>query len=248
MQLAGASHLRNVGWGAGGVVAAADARSVRQTQTTSEDALSPFRIGMLLGALSMAVYLLWGSTSLPYDVLTWSFFAFVVACGGLFVGGVVHAWQKAREAPETIIRSAGVLVLLSFLALGPHFREVRKAAVFMQTADSARGLITREYIRGGLRLTVSFQVNSERHTVRRKARWQERDLRTGDSVWIYFQPEAPPEALVGRPGPDPFVTLHWLAIIWVVGGVLILGYLGPLLMKRVPAPQSGQVAVGGGAA
>ena len=212
-------------------VTAADARAVRQTQKALEDTLTPFRIGVAVGAIGTAVFLLRASSALPFDVLTWSVFAFVVACGGAFVGGAVLAWQNAREAPEIVLRAAGLLALLSLLPLGHHYREARKAAAFMETADSARGVVVRRYVRGGLHLTVTFQVNADPHSVMRKVRSQERDLRVGDSIWVYFQPGAPQEAFVGKPGPDPQTTFMWLAIIWVIGGVLLLGYWGPLLVK-----------------
>jgi hypothetical protein len=188
----------------------------------------------------MAVFLLRASSALPFDALTWSLFAFVAACGGAFVGGAVLAWRNAKQAPEILVRAAGLLALLSLLPLGQHYGEVGQAAAFMETADSARGVVASTYVRGGLRLTVTFQVNADRHSVIHKARSQERDLGVGDSIGVYFQPGAPQEALVGRPGPDPETTFTWLAIIWVIGGVLLLGYGGPLLMKRERSGHSGK--------
>jgi hypothetical protein len=198
--------------------------------------LTSFRVGFAVGAAGMAVYLLRTSSRLPFDWLTWSVFAFVVACGGAFIGGVVLAWQNARQAPEILLRAAALLGLISLLPLGLHYSKVREAGTFMATADSARGVVTRRIVRGGVGLTVNFPVNADTLSVRRLVRSRESHLTMGDSIWVYFQPGAPQDAFVGRPGPDWEPTLQWLAIIWVMGGVLLLGYWAPLLMKRYRLP------------
>jgi hypothetical protein len=194
--------------------------------------LTPFRIGVAVGAVGMAIFVLRTSGVPPFDLFSWVLVALLIACGGALVGGAVLAWQNVRQAPGILLRAAALLALLSLLPLGLHYGKVRKAAAFMETADSTRGVVTKAIVRKGLHLTVSFRVNADTHSVTRKARSQERHLAVGDSIWVYFRPGAPQEALVGRPGPDPKPTFTWLAIIWVIGGVLLLGYWGPLLMKR----------------
>lgn len=158
----------------------------------------------------------------PFDLFVWLIVAILAALGGCLGGGVVLAWQHAKQSPALIGRVAGMLAVLSLFFLAPSAVDEYRAREFLARTDSTRGIISAEY-RGGF-LIISYLVGPSRLEIRDRIRPGQAELGKSDSVRVYYDPEAPASATIWRPGPDWRSVSRQLAAFWAIGGVLLLGY------------------------
>jgi hypothetical protein len=160
----------------------------------------------------------------PPDGFVWFLLACVALAGGCFGGGAVLAWQQLRTAPARLVPAAGVLCALSLLVVVPHAVDAGRAAGFLAQADSVRGVVRPQYARGGELLVVDYRSDSTSRRVVDRQRAATAEASVGDSVWVYYDPEAPSSATIGRPGPEWRGVARQLGVLWIVGGVLVMGY------------------------
>jgi len=85
-------------------------------------------------------------------------------------------------------------------------------------------------MRSDPRLRVTYTIAGQQHRlVTPPGDWRYDQWARDDSVWVYFQAIAPDSARIGRFGPDTAPLLRSLGWVWSVGGVLLLGYLPPVV-------------------
>jgi hypothetical protein len=190
----------------------------------------PFRYGFITGALMTMVWIVRKLGWPPLDLFFLLLFVTLVACGGIFAGGVLLAWRHVRGDPRLLRRTAAALLVVSLLPLACYQYQKQRAPSFIAGADSVKGLVLGHNIMGALLITFPADSNRIARMVAPKKHVHER-FDSGDSIWVYRQRVPPHRLDVWPPGPDLRVTLTRLLWFWVVGGVLLAGY-GPMVKRE----------------
>jgi hypothetical protein len=187
------------------------------------------RRGVTLGALATAGWLGWDLSWPPPDLFILALLTTIVACGGVFGGGLVLAWRHLRQDIRLLRPTTVVLVLLSLPSVTCYQYNTQHTASFLASADSVRGEVTGRNVLGNLLVTFPSESGRLARMVAPKKHAHER-LQPGDSIWVYRE-RVPPHRLDVWPAvPDLRVTANRLIGFWIVGGVLLMGY-GPLFRR-----------------
>jgi hypothetical protein len=160
----------------------------------------------------------------PPDTFAWFIVAFIAGVGGCLGGAVVLAFINVRRSPAALLKALVFLSAISLLVLVPHGADAFRARRFLAHADSAQGVVSRRYHRGGKHLWVSYVAGDRSGIVSDRARRSTFDLQVGDTAWVFVDATVPARATIGRPGPDWTSAFRTLAQLWAVSGVLFLGY------------------------
>lgn len=144
---------------------------------------------------------------------------FVGACLG---GGAVLAVDHLRRAPgPAIARTFFSLTALSALLLVPYGVDAYRAYRFVSRAGTSQGVVRQAETRSGIHRWVEYAAGD---TTRSLAIRPAGDLRPGDTVRVYYDPDVSSQVFIGLPGPDWSSSLDILVPLWIVGGVLLLGF------------------------
>lgn len=189
-----------------------------------------FRLGVVIGALAAAGWLVRKLGWPPLDLFFILVFCTVVASGGILVGGIVLAWRHVRHDPRLLRPTATALLLLSLPPLACYQYDKQRTPSFLASADSVRGEIMGRNFFGNL--VIVFPADSGRlaRMVAPK-KHAHQSFESGDSIWVYRRRVPPRRVDVWPPGPDLRVSGTRLLWFWVVGGVLLAGY-GPIVRRE----------------
>ncbi len=182
------------------------------------------RVGIAAGAAVAATLVFTSTGGAPPDAFAWIIVAFIAAAGGCVGGAVVLAFVHVRRSPVVLLKAIVFLSAVSVLFLVPYSVDAFRAHTFLAHADSAQGVVTRTYHRGGKHLWVRYVISNSPGVVSDRARSATPDLEVGDTVWVFSDPTVPARATIGHPGPDWTSALRSLVPLWAIGGVLFLGY------------------------
>jgi TOBE domain len=192
----------------------------------------------LAGAVIVLGAFLWKYRLSVEDVLDpfiWMLLTGIAVFGAILGVAGELAWQHFRESRMWMVWTALCLAALSGLIVMPFIQKTRENTAFFATADSTRGVVESKIYRGGPRLRVVYTIAGQQHRLVTPGGDPRYDQWTGgDSVWVHFQAIAPDSARVGRFGPRAAPMLRSLSWLWGIGGLLLLGYLPPVvaLLKR----------------
>ena len=182
------------------------------------------RVGVAAGAGVAATLVLTSMGGAPSDAFAWFIVAFIAAAGGCLGGAVVLAFVHVRRSPVALLRAIVFLSAVSVLVLVPYSVDAFRARSFLAHADSAQGVVSRTYHRGGKHLWVSYVVGDSRGVVSDRARSAASDLQVGDTAWVFYDATVPARATIGHPEPDWTSAFRSLVPLWAIAGVLFLGY------------------------
>lgn len=200
------------------------------------------RLGGAIGGMATLGLLLAFARIPPFDFVVLLLFAIFLMVGGTLGAACVLAWQNIRQTPSLVLRVGGLLALLSLLLLASPSMEWQSARIFLASADSAQGVVTRRYVRGGVHFFVSYETDSAAYDVRATAKRSQLHLLEGDSVTIYFDPQRPWAGEMGRPGPDWATKGKQVAVVWALGGIILSGY-APKAVHWATSYQKGRWSV-----
>ena len=182
------------------------------------------RVGVAAGAAIAATLVLTSMGGAPPDAFAWLIVAFIAAAGGCVGSAVVLAFVHVRRSPVALLKAIVFLSAVSVFYLVPYSIDAFRARSFLAHADSAQGVVTHTYQRGGKHLWVRYVAGNSPGVVSDRARSATSDLKVGDTVWVFSDPTVPARATIGRPGTDWTGALRSLVPLWAIGGVLFLGY------------------------
>ena len=194
------------------------------------------RHGVVFGVIATAGWLVRELGWPPLDLFFVLLFGTVVACGGIFMGGIVLAWRHVRHSPRLLRPTAAILLLLSLPPLARYQYDKQRTLSFLASADSVRGEVTGRNVLGNLLITFPYDSGRLARMVAPKKHAHQR-FEAGDSIWVYRQRVPPRRIDVWPPGPDLRVTGMRLFWFWVIGGVMLVGY-GPRIKRGDGAPDS----------
>jgi hypothetical protein len=190
--------------------------------------------GMAMGAVTADV----GAPPLRnvLDPVVWVVYAGIGGMGAFTGISMVLAWRHARESRRWLLATLIGLLLLSMPDVSSFLRERREMRRFLATAAWTQGLVADKYYRGTVHLIVEYRADGQLYRVRKwglnpmlgtpeYSRWER-----GDSIPVYYQPNAPRLVRVGHRGPELRILLESLAKVWSVWGVLLTAYL-PLIVR-----------------
>ena len=149
----------------------------------------------------------------------------IASLGALYGASLPRLVLNLRHSRTLPLGPTIILTLLSVLVLYSHFDQAASARVFLATADSAKGVVTQTFRRDGPRLVATYEVASQAYRVISPpgvdslARFA-----AGDSIWLYFPPEAPDSAHFGHPSADASRTRRQLLWIWLGAGPILWAY------------------------
>lgn len=92
--------------------------------------VTPFRLGLVVGALGIAIVSPWPRPELLADSAIWSTIAFIILAGAWFGGGMVLAWQNIRRTPKVLIPTTLLILPVAVLAFSPDYSEWRACCAF----------------------------------------------------------------------------------------------------------------------
>ncbi len=186
--------------------------------------MNAFRFGVIAGAIIVGTYVLAMPSFRSTDLIAWGLAGCFVAAGGVLGGAIVLAVTHAVKSPIAMARAVPFLTPLSLLVLVPHGLDHWRAHGLLARADSARGVVTRTWVRDGAAVEVNWIVSDSVLSMSDRTRRATVHLRVNDSVLVFFDPTDPSRATVGHLGPDWTNTFGPLTALWIIGGILFLGY------------------------
>jgi hypothetical protein len=195
------------------------------------------RAGVMGAVIVLSAFLL--KYGLPLaaalDPVIWMVLGGIALFGAILGVGGELAWRHVSQSRMWLVWTVLCLAALSGLVVVPFIQDTRAHTAFLTTADSTRGIVESRIMRNGPRLRVTYTIGEQQHRlVTPPNDWRYDQWTRGDSVWVFFQSSAPDSARIGRFGPDPAPILRSLGWLWGVGGMLLLGYLPPVIafLKR----------------
>ena len=189
-----------------------------------ERALTALRVGIAAGAGIAAGLMLFSLRGAPIDAFAWFVVGFIVAAGGYLGGEVVLAFAHVRHSPIVLVKAGAFLIAVSMLVLVPTIVDDFRARMFLAHADSAPGIVTGAYHRGGKHLRMSYMTGDSTRVLTDRARPSTSELQVGDTAWAFWDVKVPSRATIGRPEADWPGSLRLLLPVWLLGGVLFLAY------------------------
>ena len=196
--------------------------------------LSAWRIGIVVGAGVGAAWMLISEQDVLWDSFAWFLIALSAAAGAYLCGELVIALARVRRSPVALLKAAAFLILVSMLALLPTTVDAVRAHWFLAHADSALGVVTQTYHRGGKHIWVSYRAGDSSRVAEDIARDDTYRLETGDTARVYWEANAPTRATIGRPAADWGSGIRWLGPVLLIGGVLFLAFDVDATRSTVP--------------
>jgi len=201
--------------------------------------MTPARIGATISG-TIALLLILVTTRFPwFDAVAWFLALLASGLAAVYGAAVVRTIQQIRRQPRSLFVPVLILIGLSGFPLYSHYRQAREARQFLATADSARGVVTRTIVRGGIHLVAQFKAGTRLVQV-----WSPGGVDSltkfvvGDSIWLYFPPAMPDSAHFGHPSADSAGTRNRLLLLWLGGGPLLCGYGGSIVYFARPSTYS----------
>ena len=191
-------------------------------------------VGIAAGAAIGAALLLISAEGPPPDVFVWFIVALTAAVGGYLGCEVVIAVKHVLHSPVALLKAFVFLIPVSLAALAPYSVDAVRAHVFLAHADSARGIVTRTYFRGGKNIWMSYPGGDSSRVVTDLARADTYQLEVGDSGWVYWDAKVPTRTTIGRPEADWSSGFSSLVPVCLVGAVLFLAYSVDATRHSVP--------------
>jgi hypothetical protein len=154
--------------------------------------------------------------AVPTDAFVWFIVALSAAAGGYLGCEVVIAFAHVRHKPVALLKATVFLVFVSLLVLVPTTADALRARWFLAHADSAQGIVSRTYDRGGKHLWMSYVAGDSSRVVSDMARRATYQLKVGDTAWVWDM-KVPTRATIGQPQPDWPSGFHLLVPVWLIG-------------------------------
>ncbi|HEY3116222.1 MAG TPA: hypothetical protein VGK54_05730, partial [Chloroflexota bacterium] len=170
------------------------------------------------------------------DWFAWFLIALSAAVGGYLGCEVVVAFAHVRHSPVALLKAFVFLMPVSLFVLAPYSVDAFRAHMFLAHADSAQGVVTGAYHRGGKHLRMSYVVGDSSRVVTDMARRDTYQLEAGDTAWVFWDVTVPTRATIGRPAADWPSGFSSLVPVWLIGGVLFLAY--GINATRASVPQA----------
>ncbi len=186
--------------------------------------LSALRIGVAAGAAIGAALVLISLRGVPSDGFGWFIVALSGAVGGYLGCEVVIAFKHVRHSPVALLKAFVFLIPVSLLVLAPYSVDAFRAHRFLADADSALGILTRTYYRGGKHLWMNYAAGDSSRVVTDMARRDTYQPKVGDTARVFWDKKVPTRATIGRPAADWPSGFRSLVPVWLIGGVLFLAY------------------------
>ncbi len=198
----------------------------------------PGTVAAIAGAV-MSLAAFFAAKGLPplaaaVDPVIWIVLLVIALFGAFASYSTLRAFREVARNRAWLVAALVGAIAGGWSRSAEFVQESREAQRFAASADTTTGEVFRKYVRGGVHLFIRYHAHDqirELHLVGENPLIGRRafsTLEVGDSVRVFFRPDAPGDAMIGPPGPERWLLVQYLLKMCTAFAILFAAYIPPL--------------------